>query len=72
MSGTIKAGHLTGICRLGYYRDSDKVVGYEFIWFTDGIWLISARNNLRETFDSMDNIYNIHDMKNGIMKEIFK
>lgn len=33
---------------------------------------ISARNNLRETFDRMNNIYNIADMKNGIMKEIFK
>ena len=30
-----------------------------------------ARNNLKETFDKMDNIYNIADMKNGIMKEIF-
>ena len=53
-------------------EEADKVVGFEFVWFTDGMGWISARNNLRETFDSMDNIYNIHDMKNGIMKEIFK
>ena len=33
---------------------------------------ISARNNLKETFDKMDNVYNIADMKNGVMKEIFK
>ena len=46
--------------------------GVTFIWFTDGMGWISARNNLRETFDRMDNIYNIADMKNGIMKEIFK
>ena len=53
-------------------EEAEKVVGFEFVWFTDGMGWLSARNNLRETFDSMDNIYNIHDMKNGIMKEIFK
>ncbi len=53
-------------------EESDKVVGFEFVWFTDGMGWISARNNLRETFDKMDNIYNIADMKNGIMNKIFK
>lgn len=53
-------------------EEAEKVVGFEFVWFTDGMGWISARNNLRETFDRMDNIYNIADMKNGIMKEIFK
>lgn len=53
-------------------EEAEKVVGFEFVWFTDGMGWISARNNLRETFDSMDNVYNINDMKNGIMKEIFR
>ena len=53
-------------------EEADKVVGFEFVWFTDGMGWISARNNLRETFDRMENVYNINDMKNGIMKEIFK
>ena len=53
-------------------EEAEKVVGFEFIWFTDGMGWISARNNLRETFDRMENVYNINDMKNGIMKEIFK
>ena len=53
-------------------EESDKVVGFKFVWFTDGMGWISARNNLKETFDSMENIYNIADMKNEIMKEIFK
>lgn len=52
-------------------EESDNVVGFEFVWFTDGMGWISARNNLKETFDNMENIYNIADMKNGIMKEIF-
>ena len=53
-------------------EESKKVIGFEFVWFTDGMGWISARNNLKETFDSMDNIYNINDMKKGIIKEIFK
>ena len=53
-------------------EEADKVVGFEFVLFTDGMGWISARNNLRETFDNMDNIFNINDMKNGVMKELFK
>ncbi len=50
-------------------EEADKVVGFEFIWFTDGMGWISARNNLKETFDNMEHIYNIADMKNGIIEE---
>ena len=53
-------------------EEAKRVVGFEFVWFTDGMGWISARNNLRETFDNMEHIYNIADMKNGIMKEIFE
>ena len=53
-------------------EESNNVIGFEFVWFTDGMGWISARNNLRETFDNMDNIFNINDMKNGVMKELFK
>ena len=53
-------------------EEAERIVSFEFVWFTDGMGWISARNNLRETFDIMDNIYNIADMKNGIMKKIFK
>ena len=52
-------------------EEAKRVVGFEFVWFTDGMGWISARNNLRETFDNMEHIYNIADMKNGIMKEMF-
>ena len=53
-------------------EEAKRVVGFEFVWFTDGMGWISARNNLRETFDNMEHIYNIADMKNGIMKEMLK
>lgn len=53
-------------------KESEKVVGFDFVWFTDGMGWISARNNLKETFDNMKNLYNINDMKNGIINKILK
>ena len=53
-------------------EEAKKVVGFEFVWFTDGMGWISARSNLKETFDNMEHIYNIADMKNSIMKKILK
>ena len=42
-----------------------------FVWFTDGKGWNSARNNLRETFDVLETIYNIQDMEMDIMKKLF-
>lgn len=50
----------------------DTIDGFTFVWFTDGKGWISARHNLEETFDVMETIYNINDMENGIMNEVFK
>lgn len=41
--------------------------GVTFIWFTDGYGWNSARNNLEETFDVLDTVYNIQDLENGIL-----
>lgn len=49
-----------------------NVKGAKFVWFTDGAGWKSAARNLEETFDVLDDIYNIDDMQNGIMKEVFK
>lgn len=35
------------------------------------VWT-SARNNLEETFDVMEHIYNIKDLENGIITEVFR
>ena len=48
------------------------VEGVTFVWFTDGAGWKSARRNLEETFDIMPHIYNINDMENGIIGEVFK
>lgn len=53
-------------------QEVDTIKGVTFIWFTDGKGWISARNNLEETFDVMENIYCINDMENGVMKKIFR
>ena len=52
-------------------EESQKVDGFKFVWFTDGFGWYSAKNNLEETFDVLDTIYNIKELENGIMKEIF-
>ena len=52
-------------------EESEKVMGFKFVWFTDGIGWLSAKNFLKDTFDKLDDIYNIADIKSGIMKEIF-
>lgn len=53
-------------------QEADTVDGVTFVWFTDGAGWESARHNLEETFDVMPHIYNINDMENGIIGEVFK
>ena len=52
--------------------ETDTIDGFTFVWFTDGKGWTSARNNLEETFDVMEHIYNIKDLENGIISEVFK
>lgn len=52
-------------------QEADQVDGFTFVWITDGTSWISARGNLRETFDVLDTIYSIDDMENNIMQELF-
>lgn len=52
--------------------ETDTIKGFTFVWFTDGKGWLNARNNLEETFDVMDNIYNIKDLEAGIIAEVFK
>ena len=48
-----------------------NVHGAEFIWITDGAGWNSARRNLKETFYAMKHLYNIKDLENGILTELF-
>lgn len=51
--------------------ETDTIDGLTFVWFTDGKGWMNARHNLEETFDVMTHVYNINDMENGIINEVF-
>ena len=51
--------------------EAKGIQGFSFVWFTDGQGWQSARHNLEETFDVMDNIYCISDMENGVIDTLF-
>lgn len=52
--------------------ESKGINNFTFVWFTDGIGWRSARHNLEETFDVLDNLYCISDLENGVADRIFK
>jgi len=52
--------------------EAKTIDGFTFVWFTDGIGWKKAKNNLEETFDVMEHIYNIKDLENGIISKVFK
>lgn len=52
--------------------ESKEIDNFIFVWFTDGYGWNSAKNNLEETFEVLDNIYCIYDLENGIIEEILK
>lgn len=49
--------------------ESKEIKGFKFVWFTDGIGWMSAKNNLRETCDVLDTIYNIKELEEGVLEE---
>ncbi|MCI5582439.1 MAG: type II restriction endonuclease [Anaeroplasma sp.] len=50
--------------------ESKDINNFKFVWITDGLGWIDARNNLEETFDVLDDIYNIKELENGILEKI--
>lgn len=51
--------------------EADTIDEFTFVWFTDGKGWKSARNNLEETCDVLQHVYNIQDLEDGIMERIF-
>ena len=51
-------------------EETKNIPNVEFMWFTDGKGWHKAKNNLRETFEILPNLYNINDLSNGILKSI--
>lgn len=50
--------------------ETKDISGFTFIWITDGKGWRSAKHNLEETYDVMDNIYNIYDLEQNILEKI--
>lgn len=48
--------------------EAKTINGFKFAWFTDGKGWNSARNNLEETFDVLDDVYNIKDLESGVIE----
>ena len=53
-------------------RQAKNIEGFRFIWFTDGHGWNLAKNNLRQTFEVLDDVYSIDDLENDILKTIVK
>lgn len=52
------------------YLESKQIKGFNFVRFTDGIGWNSAKHNLEETFDVLDNLYNLHDLHNSCLENL--
>ena len=52
-------------------EESKQIEKFKFMWITDGEGWKSAKNNLKETFQVMEDLYNIQDLENGILEKIF-
>lgn len=53
-------------------QEASSIPGFKFVWITDGIGWNTARRNLEETFDVLEDIYNINDLESGILAKIIK
>lgn len=43
---------------------------FKFVWFTDGHGWHGAKNNLKETFDILEHLYNIKELESGIITKV--
>lgn len=50
-------------------QEAQEIDGFKFVWITDGKGWVSARNNLRETFEVMEHLYSIKDMESRLYSD---
>lgn len=50
--------------------ETKNIKNFDFVWITDGGGWISARKNLEETFNTMNYIFNIKEMEDGLFKKL--
>lgn len=49
-------------------EESKQIEGFTFVWITDGKGWVSARKNLRETFDACTYVYNLAEIEDGVLE----
>lgn len=42
------------------------------MWITDGIGWKTAKPNLKEAYDEIENFYTLLDLENGVLEKLFK
>lgn len=47
--------------------ESKGIKNFKFVWFTDGIGWETAKHNLEETFDVLNELFNLNDLENGVI-----
>ncbi len=52
-------------------EESKAIPGFKFVWITDGGGWVSARRNLEETFNVLEDVYNIADMESNVFTTLF-
>ena len=52
-------------------EESKNIKNFSFVWITDGGGWRSARKNLEETFNVLDNLYNINDLESLVLEKLF-
>lgn len=53
-------------------EEAKTIPGFRFVWITDGGGWNGARRNLEETFQVLEDMYDIADMENGVFESLFK
>ena len=53
-------------------EEAKRIKNFKFVWITDGGGWKHSRRNLEETFNVLEDIYNIADMENGILEIVLK
>lgn len=53
-------------------EEAKRIDGFCFVWITDGGGWKDAKRNLEETFNAMDNLYNIADMEHHLFPALFR
>lgn len=53
-------------------EEAKLIDGFSFVWITDGGGWSDARRNLEDTFNILEDMYNIADMENGIFNSLFR